>query len=82
MLLVKSYNSVCNVYLCFVLLGQSWGVCVRGVGHSHIDIVWLHLQKENSYINSICYKNFTMATLLSNILYTKGLQNEIKLNMC
>lgn len=63
-----------NVYLCLVLLSQSWGVCVRGVSHRHIDIVWLYLQKENRKIHStICHKHITMVILLHILLYTKGL---------
>ena len=45
-----------NVYLCLVLLSQSWGVRVGGVSHGHIDIVWLYLQKKSSNIHStICH---------------------------
>lgn len=33
-----------DLYLCLIFLSQSWSVSVGGVGHSHIDIVWLYLE--------------------------------------
>lgn len=37
-----------DVYLRLIFLSQSWSVSVRGVGHSHIDIVWLYLEWKNN----------------------------------